>query len=524
MWKQLLAPLALVILIWIAISLLTTFFITNSEQAYQRLIRENVSSIEASAELRATAWRIVLSMQGDSKLDDVTELQRREEYRKSLLSNCESLVARASTPEERMLASDVKSLVSAVDRAIQSNRSSSKLEVEADNERGQQLVPTLDTTVHQLADKSEQLIAINKKMIDEAETVRKSKLAQLLFARNLTIFFGPLIGLVLGWLVARHLQKRVATLAITLRNAANSHILQVGEVSLRGVDDLNEAQLLSEYVTERLVQVVNDLDFAEKAVIQSERLAAVGELAAGVAHELRNPLTSVKLLLQHAAQEHASGNRLEVKNLPLILSEIHRMEETIQGLLDFTRPKAFVSQRHDIRVPLQRAINLMQGRAHAAKAEIAAHLTDHPVSIDGDAEQLHLVFVNLLINALESFERGSGVVVVSLHLASDQKTLHIEFRDNGCGIPSAIIDRLFEPFVTTKEKGTGLGLALCHRIIHDHDGSISAKNQEGGGACFRISLPVVSCSTEKQVDCITDTISVDSTKELATGGFDTCHR
>src|SRR5262249_18761009 len=157
----------------------------------------------------------------------------------------------------------------------------------------------------------------------------------------------------------------------------------------------------------------------QEAVV-SERLAVVGELAAGVAHELRNPLTSVKLLMQTAPRD-GSGLHLHDRQSQVILHEISRMEDTIQGLLDFARPPPLKRLEHDLRDTIQRALNLVEGRAAHDGVRIALQLPDEPLPVDGDPEQLHQVFVNLLINGIEAIGR-EGVLSVSAYGATDGQT------------------------------------------------------------------------------------------------------
>jgi signal transduction histidine kinase len=289
------------------------------------------------------------------------------------------------------------------------------------------------------------------------------------------------------------LQRRVSTLAITLRSAASNTVYTVGEYSLRGATDLYEVQHLSERVIAQMQEIGRNLERAELEIIQSERLAAVGELAAGIAHELRNPLTSVKLLLQHAAIDEDQG-AVSVSNMELILSEITRMESTIQGLLDFARPATLSCRIHDISIPLQRAITLVSGRAISNRVKIELRSSAGPLLVNGDIEQIHMVFVNLLINAVESIVSG-GAITIETSSANAGRSVSATIRDTGCGIPEDVMKRLFEPFSTTKTRGTGLGLALCHRIVTNHHGTISGTNIPTGGAVFCVDFPCAS-STE----------------------------
>jgi signal transduction histidine kinase len=251
-------------------------------------------------------------------------------------------------------------------------------------------------------------------------------------------------------------------------------------------------------------QVSRDLQIARREVMQSERLAAVGELAAGVAHEIRNPLTSVKLLLQHA-NEQIGEPRLDKGQLALILEEIGRMETTIQGLLDFSRPTRLNRVPHDLCLTLQRAMNLVEPRARQQGIDLVVHSCSDPLIVDGDPDRLLQVFVNLLINAVEAMPGGGRLTIEATPLSRSEATwstgtsdddsttswLQVVVRDTGSGIPEEVMSRLFEPFATSKERGTGLGLAISHRIVEEHQGTLTAHNRPEGGAEFTITIPAV---------------------------------
>ena len=220
-----------------------------------------------------------------------------------------------------------------------------------------------------------------------------------------------------------------------------------------------------------------------------ERLAAVGELAAGVAHELRNPLTSVKLLIQNAGRGDPN-HALHGKRLEVVQNEIARMESTIQGLLDFARPPKIRRLTHNLRDTLDRALNLAAGRATQQHVIIHEQGSSEPVLINGDPEQLDLVFLNLLLNGIEAMPTG-GTLTVSIEVEVGTPSIcRVVFLDSGAGIDDAVMERLFEPFVTIKERGVGLGLAVSRRVIQEHGGRIEASNMPLGGAKFMVELPV----------------------------------
>jgi two-component system, NtrC family, sensor histidine kinase HydH len=236
------------------------------------------------------------------------------------------------------------------------------------------------------------------------------------------------------------------------------------------------------------------LQQARVDVLRSERLAAIGGLAAGVAHELRNPLTSVKLLLQHAASRPGDAV-FPLPKLRLILDEVGRMEGTIQGLLDFSRPPVLQCVRHDLCETVRRAANLVEGRAVAQGVRLDVDLPAGPVVIDGDPQQLHQVFINLLINGIEAMPNG-GLLCVHVTVNEPQAQARVRIEDNGSGIPAEILAKLFEPFATSKERGTGLGLAVSRRIVQEHGGVIEATNRPEGGAVLDVALPCLKSAND----------------------------
>ncbi|HVT82790.1 MAG TPA: ATP-binding protein, partial [Phycisphaerae bacterium] len=327
-----------------------------------------------------------------------------------------------------------------------------------------------------MTDACRRLSQLNEQMIDQqaAENLRLNNWIAVLRVSFLVL--GPLVGLVLGLWVARRLNRSISQISVTLRDASGKLDMNLGSLAVSASDELPVLQEQVQLVAGRIKKVVGQLEDARQRAVQSERLAAVGELAAGVAHEIRNPLTSVKLLVQSAAQK---GSGLNEKQSSVILQEVSRMETMIQGLLDFARPPALRAVEHDLRQTVRRALNLVQGRAEHQKVLIVEDFPATPVTVSADPEQLHLVFVNLAINGIEAMPKG-GTLEVAIH--SDGKACRVVFRDHGPGIAPHLLERIFEPFVTSKDRGTGLGLAISRRVMQEHGGWVSASNTPDGGA------------------------------------------
>lgn len=486
MWKHVLPPAVMVIAVWFSISIATSIYFSYAESSQKRILRENVTSIDTAGDLQATCWK-VFSMLGETKtVKEVESVWMAN--RETIHSSIQRLHEVSITIEEKKILYEMDLHWEVIQQKM-SHLPENDLSEESTAEV-LSITRTLTGALQRIADAALQLRKHNGTLIAEEDMRQQLVRERIMTARNTAIILGPLLGGFVGWRITSRLQRRLSTLAVTLRSAASNTVYTVGEYELKGSDNLVEVQRLSEKVIGQFQRMTHELERAELEIVQSEKLAAVGEIAAGVAHELRNPLTSVKLLLQHAENRTESG-MVEIENLRLILNEISRMENSIQGLLDFSRPAGLSCRIHDLTIPLQRAITLVSGRAISNRVQICFTPCDAPILVNGDIEQLHLVFVNLLINAVESLEQG-GIVSIEAFQSDAKRRAAIEVRDNGKGIMESILPRLFEPFVTSKERGTGLGLALCHRIVTQHGGTIVAKNQTQGGAVFRVELPVAT--------------------------------
>jgi signal transduction histidine kinase len=336
-----------------------------------------------------------------------------------------------------------------------------------------------------VTDSCRRLTEINQHLIEEQIATNQRLYFSIVALRVTFLILGPLAGIAVGIWIARRLNRSISEISVTLKDASGKLGANLGSVAVSVSDELPELQRQVRIVADQIQQVMDKLEDARRRALQSERLAAVGELAAGVAHEIRNPLTSVKLLIQTAAERQPEP-QMSPDHFQILLQEISRMEATIQGLLDFARPPALRSISHDVRQTVRRGLNLIHGRAGRNHIAVIEEMSDSPVPVEGDPDQLSLVLVNLMLNAVEAMEKTGGTLRVSV--THDDEKCHIRVSDTGPGIPPQILDRIFEPFVTGKERGTGLGLAISRRVIDEHGGRLLAVNPPGGGAELTIEL------------------------------------
>jgi len=227
-------------------------------------------------------------------------------------------------------------------------------------------------------------------------------------------------------------------------------------------------------------------------LIQSEKLASLGKLAAGIAHEINNPLGGV-LIYSHLLLEDTDENSPYYENLKKIVKETSRCKEIVKGLLEFARPKEPEMSLVNINEIVERSLSIMECQALFQNIIIKKSYVSNLPKIVADSAQLQQVFVNIILNAAEAMD-GNGILTISTSLNGDGMFIEIKFSDTGHGIKEEDQKRLFEPFFTTKEvgKGTGLGLAISYSIIQKHQGTIEVKSEVGKGSTFNVGLPVMS--------------------------------
>ena len=235
-----------------------------------------------------------------------------------------------------------------------------------------------------------------------------------------------------------------------------------------------------------------ELTEMQEHLIQSEKLASLGKLAAGIAHEINNPLGGV-LIYSHLLLEDTDENSPYYENLKKIVKETSRCKDIVKGLLEFARPKEPEMSLVNIDEIVERSLSIMECQALFQNIKIKKSCVSNLPKIVADSAQLQQVFVNIILNAAEAMN-GNGILTISTFLNRDGTFIEIKFSDTGHGIKEEDQKRLFEPFFTTKEvgKGTGLGLAISYSIIQKHQGTIEVKSEVGKGSTFNVKLPVMS--------------------------------
>lgn len=236
---------------------------------------------------------------------------------------------------------------------------------------------------------------------------------------------------------------------------------------------------------------------AQARIIHSEKLAVIGQLAASLAHEINNPLQAIQSGLGLVIAE-LGGERIErVRNdLMMIQSELERLLEIFQQMLDFNRPAYTVRQVLDLNAICEGAMVLLRNKLQENQLELRLELAPYLPPIYGDSNQIKQVLINLILNSAEAMASVPGIITTCTKATGQQVQLTVE--DSGVGIPTTHLTRLFEPFFTTKTRGLGLGLAISREIVERHHGEIIVQSEEGRGTVFTVFLPVEERGNGKQ--------------------------
>jgi two-component system NtrC family sensor kinase len=298
----------------------------------------------------------------------------------------------------------------------------------------------------------------------------------------------------LGFLMGRRIMKPVLHLVDVSHEVSKGNLdVEVGEISG------NDFGLLQKTFAEML-ESLRERDkqqqvLSETKLLQSEKQASVGRLAAGVAHEINNPLTGV-LTFTHMLLNRKDLDSEVMDDLRTIAQATERVRDIVKGLLDFSRQTKMEPEPTDINELIKNSVNLIANQALVKGVILCFDLQENLPRRTVDASQIQSVVINILLNGIDASDKGGHITVstsLSVSTGKNQyKGIEIAITDTGCGIPEENLDKLFDPFFSTKEvgKGTGLGLSVSYGIIERHGGTIQVKSKIGMGTTFIIWLPL----------------------------------
>ena len=321
-------------------------------------------------------------------------------------------------------------------------------------------------------------------------------------------FLSCLLILIISFWVIGRVTGPIQGLNETITTFANGHFDQA--VSTRRRDEIGRLitgfNLMAEKLTKAYAQLEGKVEASNKELetayrmlkrrqeqlVRSEKMAAMGELSAGIAHEIRTPMTSIKLFIQSKEKE-LDLDENQKEDFRIIMKEIDRINDNINRFLNFARPEEPVLQPVKISALAVESIRLLAGKLRNSGINLDLSLADEDTLVPADPKQMTQVFLNLLVNAIEAMPHGGTLTIHSAVVEpSDtlQQFLRLVIKDTGQGIPERHKPYLFDPFFTTKAGGTGLGLSIAYSIIQKHNGRLEVESELGKGSCFIVSLPV----------------------------------
>lgn len=526
------APAVALSVVLLAVGVTAAWHVQRQQQEASELIAREVHGMIAAEELFTAMREIRRELDLLLRTHDRVHLANAERFLKQSEPMIEHVQASARTPQEV----ELTQVLAAGHREFREQFTALRQHLDWNDLNADVAHLCDDVLTNRVLSPARNCIDFNSKVVERTTEANR------VTAQNMRIGFlmlgitgsvaGVLIGLGLAWTVGRSIVR----LDVSVRSVAGKLTEARRPVQISHFADLRGIETGIHYLGEEINDVVERLQQQEMELLRSEQLAIAGQMAAGMAHELRNPLMPIKVLVQ-SALERPGEPAFKRHQLQMMNEELLRLEESLQAFLDFARPPDLVKTRLNAADVVFQAVDLIAPKAVLQEVEVHAVVPERRVYIDGDPKQLRQVLLNLLLNALDAIGED-GLIEIYLDVGIPQvaepqpaadlpvseqdalrtapppasvvkpTTFSIRIRDNGPGLSEDVLPRIFEPFVTTRDTGTGLGLALCRQVIRAHGGEIHASNRPHGGAEFLIELP--ACPAAASASPIAHTLPLTS--------------
>ncbi len=344
--------------------------------------------------------------------------------------------------------------------------------------------PGLDVLEETLRNLGQQLLMMAEGWAKEERVVIDQLFLRAVYLFVFSIVLFVILGVVVAWYISRLLTRPLLQMQNYMQKIAHGDFTQIPESECKSQEF---SSLFSAFN-----RMIAELEHHQEQLLQSGKIAAIGTLVAGIAHELNNPINNVVLSAEALKEDFAGLSEDEAQELIHdILVQSQRASEIVRNLLDFSRSEQRVSEPVDIHHIVRDSLKLVQNQVILSGVEIERDLpADLPI-VHGDPKTLQQVFLNLFINAIQAMRDG-GILKVRARTEDGGHWLKVEVADTGTGINPEDLPHIFEPFYTTKEvgRGTGLGLSVSYGIAQKHGGHIEVKSKKGEGSTFTVILPV----------------------------------
>lgn len=472
------------------------WYLHGLQRTSSQLLMTSVAKVEAAEELEIISHEL----RDELALYQATHNQENLVEANELHATANEWLAKAS---ELANSDQETELIEKIDQGCQSlfqAFESSVHDSSTDEQQAASLDQLHDMAVQGILVPAQELLRLNRQAMLQASQRNQTLADRMGMALLLLGTCGAVAGLLVGYGIARGIHRSLTQLTVPVRDATGRLNEVVGPVTVSEGESFEELESSLQGMADRIGEVVRRLQESQLAATRAQQLAAMGQLAAGLAHELRNPLTSMKMLVQ-ASEDGTETVQLDTQDLTVLREEIDRLEKTIQVFLDYARPPTLQKRPVVLREILTQTVEFLAPRARRLGIDVQVEMPEETVWIEADVGQIRQVLLNLLINAFEASAEGDTVLAkLSCQLqdqhAGDSKEdsrdaawMRLEVLDNGPGLPAELGERIFDPFVSTKDAGTGLGLPICRRIVEEHGGELLAEHRDEGGAVFIVRLP-----------------------------------
>jgi len=471
--------LAALVLITLMGGLVMVWYTYRMERLLSDLIDRNVASFQAAEALQSALLNQKGSVSYYFQDGDPTWLRHLGEYRQSFKERLKDARSLTDAGPERTtmdrIESEYAQYISLKDAVIEHYRAGKK-------EKGVLLHRQVREHFFKVLQLCEDYKASQTRRMNEVKFQSLSQAKRLRIVAGSAILCVLLLAVLLAFVLVHQILGPVRRLALEAdrepgKGDADDEVKALSR-SVRG--------LLEEFDVAQ-----TELEKSREHLLQAEKLAAVGKLAAGMAHSIRNPLTSVKMRL-FSLQRTLELSNLQQEDFQVISEEIHHVDTIVQNFLEFSRPPKLKMQSISPSEVVDLVLRLLEHRLALSDVQVKLERESPLPKTEADPERLKEVLVNILVNACDSMPDGGSIVIREdwSRNPSSEPAVVIRISDNGPGVAESIQERIFEPFFSTREEGSGLGLSIAARIVEEHGGTLELVSREGEGAAFIITLPV----------------------------------
>lgn len=323
-----------------------------------------------------------------------------------------------------------------------------------------------------------------KEFSEDITRLERNRVNKIISDSKKLLFYSFMAVIIVAIVISHFISQKILRSLRRIEEVA----LSISQGNFGKIEGMRSEDELGAVIT-AINSMSEELKYREEQIIQSKKLASIGILTAGIAHELINPINNISMIAQTYAEVYEKlGEEERVELMKKVEAETERMKEIIKNLLDFSKPKEPILMPADINSVIEKSLKLTQNSLNLSNIEVRLLLGEGIPRVFIDQNQIQQVFVNLVTNAVQAMPEGGNLVISTAY--ENRDFVKIRISDTGKGIPPEFLPHIFDPFFTTKEGGTGLGLSVSYAIIKKHNGTIDVQSRIGEGTTFTIELPI----------------------------------